>query len=97
MFSLPPSHSIFYKRAFRPVLAHLRRKPSANRARRWSWRALFAFGSMDLLVAMSTTTAYVASLGMLAVDVRTPRMAMDEEKCAGSPSPLPGSPAGLNG
>lgn len=36
---------------------------------------------MDLLVVLSTTTAYFASLAMLVVDVRSPRMMMDEEKC----------------
>lgn len=29
------------------------------------------FGNMDLLVALSTTTAYMASIAMMAIDVRT--------------------------
>lgn len=84
-----PPLSIFYKRAFRPIAAHFRRRQSsAARATCWSWRSLFSFGSMDLLVVLSTTTAYFASLAMLAVDVRSPRMAKDEEKYV-PPVPLP--------
>lgn len=30
------------------------------------------FGNMDLLVALSTTTAYMASVAMMIIDIRTP-------------------------
>ncbi|KAJ9092259.1 hypothetical protein QFC21_006901 [Naganishia friedmannii] len=35
-----------------------------------NWKAFFTFGSMDLLVVLSTTTAYFASLAMLILDVK---------------------------
>lgn len=40
---------------------------------------MFSFGSMDLLVVLSTTTAYFSSVAMMAVDVTSPRdmMMMD--------------------
>ncbi|CAE6531551.1 unnamed protein product [Rhizoctonia solani] len=48
--------------------------------RQWRWANLVHFGSMDLLVALSTTTAYLASVAMMAIDVRTsPHDAMEVE------------------
>ena len=35
----------------------------------WRWSRLFSFGSMDLLVALSTTIAYLASLGLFIRDI----------------------------
>jgi len=37
--------------------------------RSWRWSRLFSFGSMDLLVALSTTIAYLASLGLFIRDI----------------------------
>ena len=43
----------------------------------WHWRRLVSFGSMDLLVALSTTTAYLASLGLFIRDIlRSPEDTM---------------------
>lgn len=83
--ALFPSHRIFYQRAFRTLLPHLRRRrrgASSTAApplqRSFTWKSLFSFGSMDLLVVSSTTTAYFSSVAMMAVDVASPReMTMD--------------------
>ncbi|WWD04999.1 hypothetical protein V865_003070 [Kwoniella europaea PYCC6329] len=70
---------IFYKRAFASIWPHLRRLvPSALRTksmrrlppRPLGWKTLVSFGSMDLLVVLSTTVSYFASLAMLILDVR---------------------------
>ncbi|WVW84814.1 hypothetical protein I302_106849 [Kwoniella bestiolae CBS 10118] len=70
---------IFYKRTFASLWPHLRRLvPSALRTesmrrlppRRLGWKTLITFGSMDLLVVLSTTVSYFASLAMLILDVR---------------------------
>ncbi|KAK6908061.1 hypothetical protein I203_102062 [Kwoniella mangroviensis CBS 8507] len=70
---------IFYKRAFASIWPHLRRlMPSALRTksmrrlppRPLGWKTLVSFGSMDLLVVLSTTVSYFASLAMLILDVR---------------------------
>jgi heavy metal translocating P-type ATPase len=63
---------IFYKRTFNALWPHLRSLvPSKTRVRRkFSWQSLFSFGSMDLLVALSTTVSYFASIAMMALDVR---------------------------
>lgn len=70
---------IFYKRAFNALWPHLRAVvPSALRpksmrrlpARPLTWRAFFSFGSMDLLVTLSTTVSYIASIAMMALDVQ---------------------------
>ncbi|ODO10031.1 hypothetical protein I350_02256 [Cryptococcus amylolentus CBS 6273] len=37
-----------------------------------TWRSAFSFGSMDLLVVLSTTVSYFASIAMLAIDVQNP-------------------------
>jgi len=66
-FQTQPSRSsrsftirVFYIRAWKGVASH--RGP-------WRWSRLIHFGNMDLLVALSTTAAYGASLGMMARDV----------------------------
>ncbi|WWC88506.1 uncharacterized protein L201_003417 [Kwoniella dendrophila CBS 6074] len=70
---------LFYKRTFASMWPHLRRLvPSALRTetmrrlppRPLSWRTLISFGSMDLLVVLSTTVSYFASLAMLILDIR---------------------------
>ncbi|WVR06466.1 hypothetical protein IAU60_003497 [Kwoniella sp. DSM 27419] len=66
---------LFYKRTFASLWPHLRRMiPSShaqkNNSRRLSWRTLISFGSMDLLVVLSTSVSYFASLAMLIIDVR---------------------------
>nr|XP_018262226.1 uncharacterized protein I303_05242 [Kwoniella dejecticola CBS 10117]OBR84384.1 hypothetical protein I303_05242 [Kwoniella dejecticola CBS 10117] len=40
-------------------------------ARPLSWKTLISFGSMDLLVVLSTSVSYFASLAMLILDVRS--------------------------
>ncbi|KAG9122259.1 hypothetical protein FRC07_001455 [Ceratobasidium sp. 392] len=54
---------IFYKKSYASLFG--------GRRREWRWKNLFQFGSMDLLVALSTTTAYLASVAMMAIDVQT--------------------------
>ncbi|GMK57348.1 hypothetical protein CspeluHIS016_0401820 [Cutaneotrichosporon spelunceum] len=68
---------IFYKRAFNALWPHLRvLVPPALRskvrfaARPVTWRSLFSYGSMDLLVTLSTTVSYFASVAMMVLDVR---------------------------
>ncbi|KAK8858686.1 hypothetical protein IAR55_002915 [Kwoniella newhampshirensis] len=70
---------LFYQRAFASLWPHLRAmapailRPKAARRtppRPLTWRALFTFGSMDLLVVLSTTVSYFASIAMLILDVR---------------------------
>ena len=71
---------IFYIRAFRSILPHLRRRRRVSTSpalqRSFTWRTLFSFGSMDLLVVLSTTTAYFSSVAMMAVDVTSEREMM---------------------
>ncbi|KAH7343468.1 E1-E2 ATPase-domain-containing protein [Rhizoctonia solani] len=55
---------IFYKKSYASLFG--------GRRRQWRWANLVHFGSMDLLVALSTSTAYLASIAMMAIDVRTP-------------------------
>ncbi|KAF9529911.1 E1-E2 ATPase-domain-containing protein [Crepidotus variabilis] len=43
---------------------------AGSSSRRWRWSRLIHFGNMDLLVALSTSIAYLASLGLLIRDVR---------------------------
>lgn len=44
----------------------------------WHWSGLFSFGNMDLLVALSTTIAYLASIGLFIRDIlRTPEETMN--------------------
>ncbi|WRT67903.1 uncharacterized protein IL334_004877 [Kwoniella shivajii] len=71
---------IFYKRTVASMWPHVRRllplklRTESMRklpSRSLSWRILFSFGSMDLLVALSTTVSYFASLAMLILDVRS--------------------------
>ncbi|WWC70883.1 uncharacterized protein I206_104835 [Kwoniella pini CBS 10737] len=71
---------LFYKRTFASLWPHLRRLvPSAFRSetvrrlppRPLSWRTLISFGSMDLLVVLSISVSYFASLAMLIIDVRS--------------------------
>lgn len=70
-------------RAFRSILPHLRRRRRVSTSpalqRSFTWKTMFSFGSMDLLVVLSTTTAYFSSVAMMAVDVTSPRdmMMMD--------------------
>ncbi|WVQ83012.1 hypothetical protein IAT38_005150 [Cryptococcus sp. DSM 104549] len=72
---------LFYQRTFASLWPHLRGVlpraliPASQRrlpARPLGWRTFFSFGSMDLLVALSTTVSYFASLAMLIIDVRNP-------------------------
>ncbi|WVF69120.1 hypothetical protein IAT40_003894 [Kwoniella sp. CBS 6097] len=66
---------LFYKRTFASMWPHLRRLiPSKLRSKRspprpLSWRTLVSFGSMDLLVVLSTTVSYFSSLAMLILDI----------------------------
>ncbi|KAF8759935.1 Retinoic acid induced 16-like protein [Rhizoctonia solani] len=61
---------IFYKKSYASLFG--------GRRRQWQWKNLVHFGSMDLLVALSTTTAYFASVAMMAIDIRTsPHHAME--------------------
>ncbi|KAG8684261.1 hypothetical protein FRC09_015504 [Ceratobasidium sp. 395] len=61
---------IFYKKSYASLFG--------GRRREWRWKNLFHFGNMDLLVALSTTTAYMASVAMMAIDVQTsPHHGMD--------------------
>jgi len=75
---------LFYERAFAPIRRHTRRfwmalsrdtKTTRGLSRPWALRSFFSFGSMDLLVALSTTVAYFASLAMLIIDVTSPSSA----------------------
>lgn len=70
---------LFYVRAFNSVWPHLRHlipkflRPKSMAkipSRPFSWRNFFTFGSMDLLVALSTTTAYFASIAMMVLDIK---------------------------
>ncbi|WWD18579.1 hypothetical protein CI109_103032 [Kwoniella shandongensis] len=70
---------LFYERAFASMWPHLRallpsflRRKSTRRIapRPLTWRTLFSFGSMDLLVVLSTTVSYFASIAMLILDVQ---------------------------
>ncbi|RSH88277.1 uncharacterized protein EHS24_000811 [Apiotrichum porosum] len=74
---------LFYQRALNALWSHLRwllppflrpasmrRSSAAASGRKFSWRSLFSFGSMDLLVSLSTTVSYFASIAMLALDVK---------------------------
>ncbi|KDQ20362.1 hypothetical protein BOTBODRAFT_395063 [Botryobasidium botryosum FD-172 SS1] len=61
---------IFYVKSFGHIFS--RRSNSSSQGRRWKWTRLIHFGNMDLLVALSTTTAYFASLAMMIIDIRTP-------------------------
>ncbi|ORY25914.1 E1-E2 ATPase-domain-containing protein, partial [Naematelia encephala] len=63
--SLYPLFRLLLPRALLPL--SLRRTPK----RPFTWRAFFTFGSMDLLVVLSTTTSYFASIAMLILDVRS--------------------------
>ncbi|ODN81790.1 hypothetical protein, variant [Cryptococcus amylolentus CBS 6039] len=72
---------IFYQRAFASLWPHLRGLlpktliPKNQRRlpkRPLTWRSAFSFGSMDLLVVLSTTVSYFASIAMLAIDVQNP-------------------------
>jgi Cu+-exporting ATPase len=55
---------VFYQKSYASLFG--------GRRRQWRWRNLIHFGTMDLLVALSTTTAYLASVAMMAIDVRKP-------------------------
>ncbi|CAE6447725.1 unnamed protein product [Rhizoctonia solani] len=63
---------VFYKKSYASLFG--------GRRRQWRWSNLVHFGSMDLLVALSTTTAYLASVAMMAIDVQAaPHHAMEAE------------------
>lgn len=66
----------FYVRAYHGLAPHIRSLLAkfhlCSSPRPWTWRSLISFGSMDLLVALSTTVSYFASVAMLAIDVRHP-------------------------
>ncbi|KEP50109.1 copper resistance-associated P-type ATPase [Rhizoctonia solani 123E] len=63
---------VFYKKSYASLFG--------GRRRQWRLTNLVHFGSMDLLVALSTTTAYFASIAMMVIDVRTsPHDAMEVE------------------
>lgn len=70
---------LFYKRAFNAMWPFLRSlvpsflQPHSMRrlpSRPLTWRSFFSFGSMDLLVTLSTTVSYFASVAMLVIDVK---------------------------
>ncbi|WVQ96615.1 hypothetical protein IAU59_003720 [Kwoniella sp. CBS 9459] len=67
---------LFYKRTFASMWPHLRRlipaRLSSKRSapRPLTWRTLVSFGSMDLLVVLSTTVSYFSSLAMLILDIK---------------------------
>ncbi len=66
---------LFYSRAWKSLKPHLRRPLNALLHRKTSsppltWRSFFSFGSMDLLVVLSTSTSYFASVAMMAMDVQ---------------------------
>lgn len=62
---------LFYERTWRSIRPAFRAfVVNGTKSLRPSWRAAFSFGSMDLLVVLSTTTAYFASLAMMILDVR---------------------------
>ncbi|WVQ73134.1 hypothetical protein IAR50_002698 [Cryptococcus sp. DSM 104548] len=72
---------IFYQRAFASLWPHLRsilpetltpRNQRRLPRRPSTWRSAFSFGSMDLLVVLSTSVSYFASIAMLAIDVQNP-------------------------
>lgn len=66
----------FYVRAYHGLAPHVRSLLAkfhlCSSPRPWTWRSMVSFGSMDLLVALSTTVSYFASVAMLAIDVRHP-------------------------
>lgn len=66
----------FYIRAYHGLAPHVRSLLAkfglCSSPRPWTWRSLVSFGSMDLLVALSTSVSYFASVAMLAIDVRHP-------------------------
>lgn len=70
----------FYVRAYHGLAPHVRsllaKVGLCHSPRPWTPRSLISFGSMDLLVALSTTVSYAASLAMLAIDVRSNRMSI---------------------
>ncbi|WVN85144.1 uncharacterized protein L203_100287 [Cryptococcus depauperatus CBS 7841] len=75
---------IFYRRTFASLLPHLRgifptffvfKSQRKLPKRPMSWKSFFNYGSMDLLVALSTSVSYFASLAMLIIDIRNPRSA----------------------
>ncbi|CAE7107510.1 unnamed protein product [Rhizoctonia solani] len=53
---------VFYKKSYASLFG--------GRRRQWRWTNLVHFGSMDLLVSLSTTTAYFASIAMMVIDIR---------------------------
>lgn len=69
---------LFYKRALNSLLPILRSfVPSfllAHRTtrapRKFTWKSFFSFGSMDLLVSLSTTVSYFASVAMMILDIK---------------------------
>ncbi|ORX37325.1 E1-E2 ATPase-domain-containing protein [Kockovaella imperatae] len=66
---------LFYARSLTPIYRKIKGslRSSKSHSGRWSWRSLFNFGSMDLLVALSTSVAYFSSIAMLIIDVRSSR------------------------
>lgn len=64
---------LFYKRALNALWPHLRALFTSSRSPRpVTWRSFFSFGSMDLLVTLSTSVSYFASVAMLVIDVQHP-------------------------
>lgn len=62
---------IFYQRAFSGPCNRMRNwLRGKGRGGKWSPKSLVSFGSMDLLVALSTSVSYFASLAMLILDIR---------------------------
>ncbi|KAF8323395.1 heavy metal translocatin, partial [Clavulina sp. PMI_390] len=60
---------LFYVRAYKGLGLSGALTRTAT-SRKWRWSKLIHFGNMDLLVALSTTVAYAASLGMMTRDIQ---------------------------
>ncbi|TIC07648.1 heavy metal translocatin [Wallemia mellicola] len=57
----------FHKKSFLSLKAS---SLAIKKSKKFPWKALITWGSMDLLVTLGTTVAYVASIAMLIIDVR---------------------------
>ncbi len=71
---------LFYKRAwrhmkpqFKAILTLFQRNKTQSSSSKITWRSFFSFGTMDLLVVLSTSVSYFASLAMLILDVTARR------------------------
>lgn len=57
----------FHKKSFLSLKASTR---AISKSKSFPWTVLVTWGSMDLLVTLGTTVAYIASIAMLIIDVR---------------------------